>query len=148
MPNVLCAWCGALIGQSEAEDSHGICRTCYRDLRGIPDLSSTELDGLPFGVIVLAEHGTILAYNQAESRLAKREPLSVIGRNFFTEIAPCTSVQAFLGAFREFCHGNEPSRTFQFTFPFPDGPVRVVIVFLHKGKDVTVAVRKCLGQNA
>lgn len=148
MANVLCAWCGALIGQSEAADSHGICWACYRELRGIPDLSERELDGLPFGVIVLAVDGTVLSYNRAESELAKREPLSVIGRNFFTEIAPCTSVQAFLGAFREFCQGNEPSRTFQFTFPFLDGPVRVVIVFLHKGEDVTVAIRKCLGQGA
>ena len=148
MADVLCAWCATLIGQSGVEHSHGVCRTCYRELRGIPDLSSAELDDLPFGVIVLAEDGTVLAYNRAESDLTGREPIRVIGRNFFTEIAPCTSVQAFLGAFREFCQGNEPSRTFQFTFHFPTGPVPVLIVFLHKGKDVTVAVRKYLGQDA
>ena len=147
MADVLCAWCGTLIGQSEAEHSHGICRSCYRELRGIPDLSESELDGLPFGVIVLAEDGTILAYNLAEGGLSGREPSAVIGRNFFTEIAPCTAVQTFQGAFHEFCGRAEDSRTFHFTFRFPGGPVRVQIVFLHRGADVAVAVRKRAGQD-
>lgn len=148
MADVLCAWCGTLIGQSEAEHSHGICRSCYRELRGIPDLSEPELDGLPFGVIVLAEDGTILAYNLAEGELAGREPSAVIGRNFFTEIAPCTAVQTFKGVFQEFCKRTEDSRTFHFTFRFPEGTVRVQIVFLHRGPDVVVAVRKRADQGA
>lgn len=142
MANVLCAWCGTLIGQSAAEHSHGICRTCNQQLRGLPELSETELDDLPFGVIILAEDGTVLTYNRAEGELSGRQPREVVGRNFFTEIAPCTSVQAFLGGFREFCRGDEPSKTFGFTFRFPGGPVRVQIVFLRKGLEVAVAVRK------
>lgn len=142
MSDVLCAWCGTLIRQSEAEHSHGICPPCYRHLRGLPDLSEEELDELPFGAIVLAQDGTVLAYNRAEGELAGRDPREVVGRNFFTAIAPCTSVQAFQGAFLAFHQGEEPSRTFQFTFRFPGGPIRVQIVFLHKGTDVTVAVRK------
>ncbi|HEY3401712.1 MAG TPA: PAS domain-containing protein [Geothrix sp.] len=142
MADVLCAWCGALIGQSAAEHSHGICRTCSQQLRGLPELSETELDELPFGVIVLAEDGTVLTYNRAEGELAGRRPQEVVGHNFFTEVAPCTSVQAFLGGFREFCRGDEPSKTFKFTFRFPGGPVRVQIVFLRKGQEVAVAVRK------
>lgn len=142
MADVLCAWCGTLIGQSAVEHSHGICQACNRQLRGIPNLSETELDDLPFGVIVLAENGTVLAYNRAESELAGRQPEDVIGRNFFTEIAPCTSVQSFFGGFREFCQGDESSRTFRFTFRFPGGAVRVQIVFLRKGSEVAVAVRK------
>lgn len=142
MGDVLCAWCGAVIGRSEVDHSHGICRSCYRELLRIPDLSEEALDGLPFGVIILARDGTVLAYNPAEGALAGREPSAVIGRHFFTEIAPCTSVQEFQGVFREFCERDEASRTFQFTFHFPSGPVRVQIVFLHRGADVAVAVRK------
>jgi photoactive yellow protein len=148
MADVLCAWCGTLIGQSEAEHSHGICRACSRELRGIPDLSEAELDGLPFGVIVLAEDGTVLAYNLAEGGLSGREPSAVIGRNFFTEIAPCTAVQAFQGAFHEFRRRTEGSRTFQFTFRFPEGSVRVQVVFLHRGTDVVVAVLRRPGQDS
>ena len=142
MADVLCAWCGALVGQSAAEHSHGICQPCYQRLRGLPDLTEEELDELPFGVIVLSRDGIIRSYNRAEGELAGRAPRSVLGRNFFTEVAPCTSVQAFEGSFRAFCEGDEVSRTFQFTFRFLAGPVRVQIVFLHKKPDVAVAIRK------
>jgi hypothetical protein len=44
MPEVTCAWCGVPIGESPVEHSHGICPACYRQLRGVPDLSEPELD--------------------------------------------------------------------------------------------------------
>lgn len=136
MSDVLCTWRSTLIGQSAVEHSHGICRACSHQLRGLPDLSESELDDLPFGAIVLAQDGTVRSYNRAEGELAGRTPREVIGRNFFTDIAPCTSVQAFQGAFLAFSQSEETSRTFQFTFRFPSGPVQVQIVFLHKGADV------------
>ena len=147
MPDVLCAWCNTLIGQSAVEHSHGICRACSNQLRGLPDLSESELDDLPFGAIVLAQDGTVRSYNRAEGELASRNPSEVIGRNFFTDIAPCTSVQAFKGALLAFSQGEQASRTFGFTFRFPSGPVQVQIVFLHKGPDVAVAIRKRLSQD-
>ncbi len=142
MAEVLCAWCGSWIREGEIDHSHGICPACYRRLRGIPDLSEAELDELPFGVIVLAGDGLVLAYNRAEEELAGRRSQDVIGRNFFTEVAPCTSVQAFQGQFTAFCQGPEPSRTFQFTFRFPAGPVKVQILFLHKAVGCEVVVRR------
>lgn len=51
-------------------------------------------------------------------------------------------MQAFQGQFAAFCQGPEPSRTFQFTFRFPAGPVKVQILFLHKEVGVVVVVRK------
>ncbi len=142
MADVLCAWCGTTIGQSSLAHSHGICRACSRVLRGVPDLSLAELDELPFGIIVLSEEGTVLAYNHAEEALSGRHAGEVIGRNFFTEVAPCTSVQTFYGEFQAFCQGTEPSRTFQFTFRFEAGPIRVQIAFLRKEAGGIVAVRK------
>jgi photoactive yellow protein len=142
MADVLCAWCGAWIRTGGIDHSHGICPACARRLRGIPDLSEAELDELPFGVIVLAGDGTVLAYNRAEEELAGRRSRDVIGRNFFTEVAPCTSVKAFQGQFETFCQGSEPSRTFQFTFRFPAGPLKVQILFLHKAAGGLVVVRK------
>lgn len=145
MADVFCAWCRTLIGQSPVDHSHGICRDCYQQMRGIPMLSESELDALPFGVIILDERGTVLAYNKAESDLSGRNRTEVVGRNFFTDVAPCTSVQAFQGGFREFCRGDEPSRTFRFTFHFPTGPIPVQIVFLRMGSEVAVAVQKAIG---
>ena len=39
-------------------------------------LSMEELDALPFGAIQLDRHGTVLAYNKAEERLAGKRSLS------------------------------------------------------------------------
>ncbi len=142
MAEVLCAWCEARIGEGPVAHSHGICPACYRQLRGLPDLSEQELDALPYGVIVLAADGAVLAYNRAESELAGRAAQEVVGRNFFTEVAPCTAVQAFQGAFEAFCREEAPPRTFQFTFRFPTGAVRVQIAFVRKGDGAAVAVRK------
>lgn len=142
MAEVLCAWCQARIGDSDVEHSHGICPSCYRTLRGLPDLDEAGLDALPYGVIVLSADGTVLAYNRAESELAGRQPCEVIGKHFFREVAPCTAVQAFQGEFEVFCLGAGQPRTFQFTFLFPGGPVRVQIVFLRKGPGAAVVVRR------
>ena len=142
MADVICAWCQAVIGQSPVAHSHGICPPCYRQMRGIPDLSETELDLLPFGVIRLDAAGTVLAYNRAEGELAGRHPAEVVGRNFFREVAPCTSVQAFQGSFLAFLQGEEPSRAFRFTFHFPTGSVPVQIAFLRAGDGVNVVVKK------
>ena len=50
-----------------------------------------ELDTLPFGVIAMSLDGTVEAYNVAESKLAGLTPERVIGKNFFSNVAPCTN---------------------------------------------------------
>src|SRR5438067_640312 len=64
-------------------------------------LSEHELDGLPFGMIQLDRAGRILKFNAVESRLASLDQKQQIGKHFFTEVAPCTKVQAFYGRFKE-----------------------------------------------
>ncbi len=48
-------------------------------------------DTLPFGVIALASDGVVVAYNAAEAALSGLTPSRVIGRNFFSAVAPCTN---------------------------------------------------------
>lgn len=50
-----------------------------------------ELDALPYGVIAMSLDGTVEAYNLAESKLAGLSPERVIGKNFFSNVAPCTN---------------------------------------------------------
>ncbi len=50
-----------------------------------------ELDSLPYGVIAMGLDGTVEAYNLAESKLAGLTPERVIGKNFFSSVAPCTN---------------------------------------------------------
>jgi photoactive yellow protein len=56
------------------------------------------LDALPFGVVAMAEDGTVTSYNLAESRLSGLTPANVVGRHFFTNVAPCTN--NFMVAYR------------------------------------------------
>jgi len=49
------------------------------------------LDALPFGVIAMSLDGVVTSYNQAESQLSGLTRESVIGRHFFSSVAPCTN---------------------------------------------------------
>jgi len=63
------------------------------------------LDALPFGVVAMAEDGTVMSYNRAESQLSGLAPANVIGRHFFSQVAPCTN--NFMVAHRfKVCHST------------------------------------------
>jgi len=49
------------------------------------------LDALPFGVVAMDLDGVVTSYSAAESRLAGLSPANVIGRHFFSAVAPCTN---------------------------------------------------------
>lgn len=109
------------------------------------DVPFEELDTLPFGAIVVDEDGGIIAYNQYEARLARKDRDAVIGKNFFRDVAPCTAVQAFEGRMRLFLRSKDRvSERFNYFFPFAHGPVEVTITFLKlRGKDqILIAVER------
>ena len=84
-------------------------------------LSAEELDALPFGAIQLDANGTILAYNKSEERISGRSRAEVVGKNFFRDLAPCTRVQRFFGAFQTGLERGSLNEVFDFTFRFPQG---------------------------
>jgi photoactive yellow protein len=49
------------------------------------------LDAVPFGVVAMTEAGIVTSYNAAESRGAGLTPARVVGRHFFSAVAPCTN---------------------------------------------------------
>ena len=53
--------------------------------------SPDALDRLDFGVVAMALDGTVEQYNAFESKLAGLSRARVVGRNFFTSVAPCTN---------------------------------------------------------
>ncbi len=109
------------------------------------DIAADRLDDLPFGAIVVDHSGTIVAYNQYEARLARKERDAVIGRNFFRDVAPCTAVQAFEGRMRTFIGTNATvSESFDYFFPFAHGSVDVTITFLKLPgkKQILIAVER------
>lgn len=95
-------------------------------------LSQQEADNLPYGLITLDATGTVIGYNEAESRLSGLAPSAVIGRNFFSDIAPCTRVRAFAGLYRHMVVTGEPdSAHFEFVFRFGYGEKRVSILMTY-----------------
>jgi photoactive yellow protein len=56
------------------------------------------LDALAFGVVGMATDGTVTSYNTAESVLSGLTPGKVVGRHFFSAVAPCTN--NFMVAYR------------------------------------------------
>lgn len=99
------------------------------ELIAIAAMNEQMLDELPFGAIRLDREGFILGYNRFESRLSGLEPTRVIGRNFFTQVAPCTNVKEFAGRFREGVARGELHVEFPYVFTF--NPPRQVLVTLY-----------------
>lgn len=98
------------------------------DPRKVDRMDDAELDELPFGVLCLDTNGTILRYNLAESTMARLDRNDVIGRDFFTEVAPCARTDAFEGRFRRHVQaGSQELVRFPYLFDFKFGAQHVDI---------------------
>lgn len=60
-------------------------------LASLDAADNAALDAQDFGIVTMDHEGTVLAYNRAESALAGLGPAQVIGRHFFSQVAPCTN---------------------------------------------------------
>ncbi len=60
-------------------------------------MAPAQIDALPFGAIKLDQAATVQFYNETERRETGAGDLPRVGRNWFTEIAPCTNTDRFRG---------------------------------------------------
>ena len=95
-------------------------------------LADDAIDDLPFGAIRLNAAGIILGYNRFESRLSGLEPARVIGKNFFTEVAPCTNVQRSPAAFAGRA-ARRASRRLPHIFSFSPPCQVTITMYVHRG---------------
>ena len=86
-------------------------------------------DNLPLGVVVLDAKGEVIVYNRTEEKLAGRSRAHVIGRPFFSEIAPCMNVRQLAGEFNARIGRATIDINVEFSFPFP---------FMDEPRDVRV----------
>jgi photoactive yellow protein len=100
----------------------------------VNSISEEELDSLAYGVIQLDAAGTVLRYNAYEAGLSGLVRQRVLGKNFFTQVAPCTDIQEFYGRFREGIAAGELHCTFRFHFDFKKKDPRDVTVTLFYNK--------------
>ncbi|MCA0374835.1 MAG: PAS domain-containing protein [Gemmatimonadetes bacterium] len=109
-------------------------------LEAADQMTAEELDRLPYGMIQLDATGRILNYNAIESRLASLPREEAIGKQFFTEIAPCTRVQEFYGRFTEGVIRESLDTSFRFHFAFKQNPRDVTVRLLYSKRTRTVWV--------
>ncbi|MFN3399101.1 MAG: ATP-binding protein [Ferrovibrio sp.] len=93
----------------------------------VESLSNADLDRLPIGVLLLRRDGTVLRYNATESRFSGLLPEEVLGRNFFTEVAPCTSFSELRSGFESGLTAGTLNAVLYHTFRFPNRDMRVLV---------------------
>ncbi len=103
-------------------------------------MTPEELDALPYGMIQLDGAGRILKYNAVESRLASLAPKHAVGKQFFTEIAPCTKVQQFYGRFKDGVVRESLDTSFEFHFAFKQAPRDVTVRLFYSRRTRSVWV--------
>jgi photoactive yellow protein len=90
-------------------------------------MSAKDIDGLAFGAIQLDGTGKILQYNSAEGQITGRDPKATIGRNFFTDVAPCTNTPKFRGEFDKGVKAGNLNTMIEYTFDYNMKPTKVKV---------------------
>jgi photoactive yellow protein len=93
----------------------------------IAKMSSKDIDGLAFGAIQLDASGKILRYNSMEGAITGRDPKVAVGKNFFTELAPCTNTPAFKGNFDKGVKAGNLNSMIEYTFDYNMKPTKVKV---------------------
>ena len=94
-------------------------------------MSRNDADGCDFGVVKVDNDGKILIYNRYEAELAGIPYTAAEGRNFFTEIAPCTNNKLFFGRFKDGVAKGQLDESFNYTFTYKLRPTNVAIQLVH-----------------
>lgn len=82
-----------------------------------------QLDALDFGVVEMNHQGIVLRYNATESRYSGLPAERVVGRDFFTEVAPCCNNRKVAERFKEVAL----EETISYTFALRMKPVPVTL---------------------
>ncbi len=90
-------------------------------------MTDQQLNKLAFGAVEVDGTGKILKYNATEGAITGRDPGAVIGKNFFTEVAPCTNRAQFKGVFDAGVKQGKFSNLFEYTFDHQMKPTKVQV---------------------
>lgn len=85
--------------------------------------TSDALDILDFGVVEMNQAGQVLRYNATEARYSGLAPARVVGRHFFSEVAPCSNNRKVAHRFNE----AAIDETIEYTFALKMKPVPVTL---------------------
>lgn len=96
-------------------------------LSQFPQMNSEQLDAFDFGVVRVDDRGVIQSYNRYESSLANIAPSVAIGKNFFTQVAPCTNNRLIYGKFKEGMATGELNALVPYVFTYRMRPTLVQV---------------------
>jgi len=91
------------------------------------DLDTAQRNRAPFGIIRIDDDGVVQFYNRYESELSGVDPEDAVGRNFFTQLAPCSNNRVFLGRFQRGLQTGDLDERFTYTFTYKMRPTLVDI---------------------
>lgn len=100
-------------------------------IANLGSLTREVADRAPYGVVKVDPSGKILMYNHYESQLAGIAPSAAEGKNFFTEVAPCTNNKLVLGRFKKGIEAGELDTEFSYTFTYKMKPTNVKLHLKH-----------------
>ena len=90
-------------------------------------MGDKAVDNLAFGAVKVDASGKILQYNVAEGDITGRDPKAVLGKNFFTEVAPCTNRPEFQGKFKDGIASGNLNTLFEYVFDYNMKPTKVKV---------------------
>ncbi len=91
-----------------------------------------QLNNVRFGIIKIDDEGVIEFFNRYESDLSGVDPDDAVGRNFFTQVAPCTNNRLFRGRFKKGLRRDDLDETFTYTYTYK---MRPTLVDIHLYRD-------------
>ena len=105
--------------------------------------SADELNDAPFGIVAVDDDGVVEFYNRYESEMSGVERNQAVGKNFFTQLAPCSNNRIFLGRFKKGVRTGEMDERFNYTFTYKMRPTLVDIrLYRDEASNNWILVRK------
>lgn len=97
-------------------------------LANLGSLTQSHADKLPYGVVKVDDEGIIEIYNKyCYDEFADFKGTSVVGKNYFDEIAPCTKNFMFSGRFERGVESGEMDFLFDYCFTYKIMPTNVKV---------------------
>ncbi len=93
----------------------------------LSSLARTVADAQDFGIVKVDDAGVVQLYNKYESELAGVAPKDAEGKNFFTQVAPCTNNRLFYGRFKDGINADKLDVALPYTFTYKMRPTNVQI---------------------
>lgn len=87
-----------------------------------------QLNSVSFGIIQIDDEGVVQFFNRYESELSGVPPEDALGRNFFTQVAPCTNNRLFWGRFKKGVRQGSLNETFTYTYTYKMRPTLVDVL--------------------